>query len=119
MPGIAKVRNVTLKKGIFVGDNNFWQWYSAIKMNTVKRATITIKLMDESGNSTMTWTLNNAFPTKVTGTDLKSEGNEVAIETIEIAHEGGGSKPKILRLILLLNQQVRPLPTNCCNCSPN
>lgn len=88
MPGITKTGNVTLKKGVFVQDNNFWQWYSAIKMNTVKRSTIIIKLLDESGNPTMTWTLNNAFPTKITGTDLKSVGNEVAIETIELAHEG-------------------------------
>jgi phage tail-like protein len=35
----------------------------------------------------MTWTLNNAWPTKVTGTDLKSNGNEVAVESIDIAFE--------------------------------
>lgn len=44
--------------------------------------------MDEGGNPTMTWTLLNAWPTKVVSTDLKSEGNEVAIESIEIMHEG-------------------------------
>jgi len=44
--------------------------------------------LDESGKNTMVWTLNNAWPTKVTGTDMKSDGNEVAVETIEIAHEG-------------------------------
>ena len=36
----------------------------------------------------MVWKLLNAWPTKVTGTDLKSTGNEVSVETIEIAHEG-------------------------------
>ena len=36
----------------------------------------------------MTWALANAWPTKITATDLKSEGNEVSIETIELAHEG-------------------------------
>jgi len=36
----------------------------------------------------MVWSLTNAGPTKITGTDLKSDGNEVAVETIEIAHEG-------------------------------
>ena len=44
--------------------------------------------MDETGAGTMVWTLANAWPTKITGTDLKSDGNEVAIETIEIVHEG-------------------------------
>jgi phage tail-like protein len=36
----------------------------------------------------MTWTLQNAWPTKVVGTDMKSDGNEVAVETIEFTHEG-------------------------------
>jgi phage tail-like protein len=88
MPGIAKSGNVTLKKGIFVKDNNFWKWYNAIKMNTIKRETVTIQLLDEKGSPTMTWTLANAWPTKITGTDLKSDANEVAVETLEIAHEG-------------------------------
>jgi phage tail-like protein len=35
----------------------------------------------------MTWTLNNAWPTKITPTDMKSDGNEAAIESIEIAYE--------------------------------
>lgn len=88
MPGIAKFGNVTLKKGIFKKDNNFWKWYDAIKMNTIKRVTVTIKLLDEKENPTMIWTLQNAWPTKVSGTDLKSDGDEVAVETIELAHEG-------------------------------
>lgn len=88
MPGIMKTGNVTLKKGIFVKDNNFWKWYNAIKMNTIKRETVTIQLLDEKGSPTMTWTLANAWPTKITGTDLKSDANEVAVETIELAHEG-------------------------------
>ncbi len=88
MPGIAKYGNVTLKKGIFVNDNNFWKWYDAIKMNAIKRETVTIKLLDESGSPTMTWTLTNAWPTKITATDMKSDSNEVAVETLEISHEG-------------------------------
>lgn len=88
MPGISKSGNVTLKKGIFVKDNNFWKWYNAIKMNTIKRETVTIQLLDEKGSPTMTWTLANAWPTKITGTDLKSDANEVAVETLELAHEG-------------------------------
>ncbi|MDO5968959.1 phage tail protein [Flavivirga aquimarina] len=88
MPGIAKFSNVTLKKGVFVKDNNFWKWYDAIKMNTIKRETVVIQLLDQTGAPTMTWTLTNAWPTKITATDLKSDGNEVAVETLELAHEG-------------------------------
>ncbi len=88
MPGIKKSSNITLKKGVFKGDNTFWDWFNAIKLNTIERKTVVISLLDEEGNPTMTWTLNNAWPTKVTGTDLKSDGNEVAVETLEVAHEG-------------------------------
>lgn len=88
MPGLKKVGNVTMKKGTFKGDNKFWDWFNQIKMNTIKRVPVTISLLDETGAPTMVWTLANAWPTKITGTDLKAEGNEVAIESIEIVHEG-------------------------------
>lgn len=87
MPGITKYGNVTMKRGVFVNDNSFWDWYNQISMNTIKRRTVLIKLLDEKGNITMKWQLNNAWPTKITSTDLKSDGNEVAVDTLEIAHE--------------------------------
>lgn len=79
--------NVTMKKGVIAKDNAFWDWFSEIKMNTIKPKTITIKLLDHSGNPTLTWILNNAFPIKVESAGLNSDSNEVAIERIEIAYE--------------------------------
>ncbi len=87
MPGLGRVGNVTMRKGIFAGDNQFFNWLNEIKLNTIKRQTVIVTLLDETGAPKMLWTLNNAWPTKITGTDLKSEGNEVAIESIEIAFE--------------------------------
>lgn len=87
MPGLVKYGNITMKRGVFVNDNTFWNWHAEIKMNTIKRRTVIIRLLDETGKVTMQWTLTNAWPTKITSTDLKSEGNEVAIDSIEIAHE--------------------------------
>jgi len=87
MPGLGRVGNVTMRKGIFVKDDKFFKWYSEIKLNVIKRRTVVVNLLDEAGNPKMTWTLNNAWPTKITGTDLKSEGNEVAVESVEIAFE--------------------------------
>ncbi|RFM33306.1 phage tail protein [Chitinophaga silvisoli] len=88
MPGIQKFSNITLKKGIFKGDKALWDKYSAIKMNTYKRSSIVISLLDESQQVAMSWTLKNAFPSKITVTDMKSDANEVAVETMEVAHEG-------------------------------
>ncbi|MEJ0103886.1 MAG: phage tail protein [Bacteroidota bacterium] len=87
MPGIVKYGNITMKRGVFVNDNSFWDWHAQISMNTIKRRTVIIRLLDEAGKVTMQWTLNNAWPTKITSTDLKSDGNEVAVDMIEIAHE--------------------------------
>lgn len=86
-PGLGKVGNVTMKKGIFVNEPAIWAWFNAIKMNTMSRAAVVKSLSNESGNPKITWTLNNAFRTKITGADMKSGGNEVAVESIEIAYE--------------------------------
>lgn len=87
MPGIVKYGNVTMKRGVFVNDNTFWNWHKEISMNTIKRRTVLIKLLDEKGQVTMQWQLSNAWPTKIIGTDLQSDGNEVAVDTLVIAHE--------------------------------
>jgi phage tail-like protein len=87
MPGIAKYGNITMKRGVFVNDNTFWKWHDEITRNTIQRRTVLIKLLDESGAVTMQWQLLNAWPIKISSTDLKSDGNEVAVDTIEIAHE--------------------------------
>lgn len=85
MPGL--VGNVTMRKGTFVNDEKFWAWHAEIKMNTIKRCTVVIRLLDEASAPKMVWTLRNAWPTKITGTDFKSQGDEVAVESIEIAFE--------------------------------
>lgn len=87
MPGLAKVGNVTMKKGIFVTDSSLWTWFNSIQMNTIERSTIVVNLLDQTGKPQYIWTLNNAFPIKLTGTDLKSDGNEVAVESIEVAFQ--------------------------------
>jgi phage tail-like protein len=88
MPGIQKFGNITLKKGIFKGDKALWDKYNLLKMNTIKRSTILISLLDETNAVAMSWKLLNAFPTKMTVSDMKADANEIAVETIELAHEG-------------------------------
>jgi phage tail-like protein len=88
MPGLRKFSNITLKRGVIKADNDFFKWLSTIKLNTVERRDLTISLLDESHNPVMTWRALNAFPVKVEGPQLKASGNEVAIEAIELAHEG-------------------------------
>ena len=88
MPGMRKASDVTLKKGIFKDHKAMWDWINSIKLNTIKRATVTISLLDESGKPVKTWELTNAWPKKITVEGFKADGNTAAIETLILAHEG-------------------------------
>ena len=88
MPGLMKFGDVTLKKGVFADDNQFFDWISQISLNTYARLTVVIRLLDETATERMTWTLSNAFPQKVTPTDMNYQSSEAGIETIVFAHEG-------------------------------
>lgn len=88
MPGMAKFSNITLKRGSFNGDKEFYAWMNTINMNTVERRDLVISLLNEQHEPVFSWKVLNAWPTKVQASDLKADGNEVAIETLELAHEG-------------------------------
>ncbi|MDA8947850.1 phage tail protein [Flavobacteriaceae bacterium] len=88
MPGIKKSGNLILKKGVFANDDIFQALISKIALNTYKRMTVVIRLLDETTEARMTWQINNAFPLKYTSTDMNSEASEAAIETLEFTHQG-------------------------------
>ncbi|MBQ4818585.1 phage tail protein [Aquimarina sp. MMG016] len=94
-PGLTKYSNVTLKRGTFQGDFDFftewqktYQFQEGNNTGSVYRRPVTIKLLDENHEPIITWVLENAWPSKVQSTDLKADANEVAIETMELVHEG-------------------------------
>lgn len=87
MPGLKKFSNIVLKRGTVSGDSDFYKWMQTISMNTVERRDVLIKLLNENHEPVFTWKVLNAFPVKYQASDLKSDANEVAIETLEIAHE--------------------------------
>ena len=88
MPGIKKFGNVTLKRGIFVADDLLWKWFNSISINTIARKAIVISMLDQTGNTLSQWTLRNAYPVRVTGAVRQSNGKQVAVESIEVRHEG-------------------------------
>ena len=88
MPGMMKYADITLKKGVFADDNDFYDWISTISLNTYERLTVVIRLLDENATPRTTWTLTNAFPKQITPTDMNSQSSEAAIETMVLAHEG-------------------------------
>lgn len=88
MPGMQKFGNITLKRGVTKGDNDFYKWWNTHQLNKIERRNITISLLNESHEPVIVWKVNNAFPVKVDGGSFKATGNEVSIETLELAHEG-------------------------------
>jgi phage tail-like protein len=88
MPGMQKFPNITMKRGVFASDNEYFTWWNTVALNTIERRDVTVSLLNENHEPVVVWKIKNAWPTKVTSTDLKADGNEVAIETIELAHEG-------------------------------
>lgn len=88
MPGLHNFGNITLKRGVFASDNEFYSWLNTVKMNTIERRDITISLLNEEHAPVVTWKVKQAWPVKITSPDMKSDANETAIETLELAHEG-------------------------------
>jgi phage tail-like protein len=91
-PGLTKFSNVTLKRGTFLGDFEYFeQWKKTQLFQEGKekfRRDVTIRLLDEEHQPVISWTLSRAWPSKIQSTDLKADANEVAIETMELVHEG-------------------------------
>lgn len=87
IPGLKKFTNITLKRGV-IGDLAFWHWIKSVMDGNVLRANGTITLLDESRQPVMTWKFRRAWPCKWTGPTLNATANEVAIETLELCHEG-------------------------------
>lgn len=87
LPGLNTFSNITLKWGITT-DPEFWEWREKAAQGRVERKNGSIILLDDAGSETMRWNFVDGWPTKWTGPTLNATGNEVAIETVEIVHEG-------------------------------
>ena len=88
MPGIPQYSNITLKRGIYRSDNEFFQWLNTVRKNKITRRDLTVSLLNEEHDAIVTWKIKEAWPCKVEGPTLNSSGNEVAVESIELCHEG-------------------------------
>ena len=87
LPGLNKYSNITLKWGM-TDDAEMWEWRKKAMTGKIERKNGSIVLLDDTGAEKMRWNFREAWPTKWTGPSFNATGNEVAIETLEIAHEG-------------------------------
>ncbi len=90
IPGIHKVGDVTLKRGL-VGSKDQFDWIKQTRTDGYKaKRTVVIHLQDEARSGPVaTWRLQNAMPLKYTGPTLAGKGGgEVAMEELHLVHEG-------------------------------
>lgn len=86
-PGLTKYTNIVLKRGI-TADTSLWTWRKTVIDGVVRRANGSVILLDASRNPVLRWNFRNAWPCKWEGPALSAKAKEVAIETLELAHEG-------------------------------
>lgn len=87
--GYEKYPNVTLKRGI-TGSTVLWDWRKEVRDGGTAfppTRDVTIKLLDEKHQPVLKWKLTNAWCCKLSGPSLNGKGNEIAIETMELAHD--------------------------------
>ena len=87
IPGLKKFPNIVLKRGI-IGDLALWNWILEGMDGTIRRTEGSIVLLDENKQEVMRWNFKRAWPCKFTGPGLNAKNNEIAMETLEICHEG-------------------------------
>jgi len=87
LPGMVKYSNITLKWGI-TSDTDLWDWRKKAADGSVERKNLSIILLDDTREEKIRWNLREAWPTKWSGPDFNATGTDVAIETLEIVHEG-------------------------------
>ena len=87
LPGRVRYGNAVLRRGIS-GRTELFEWWKAVRDGSIDRRNVVITLNDEQQQPVQRWLLRNAWPTKYDSSDLNAKGNEVVIETIELAVEG-------------------------------
>jgi phage tail-like protein len=87
LPGQVKYPNLVLKQG-FSGVSELQKWAFRIAAGQVERKKGTIVISDQQQHVVATYTITNAWPAKWEGPDFDATKNDIAIETLEIAHEG-------------------------------
>jgi len=89
VPGRLKWNNITLKRGI-TDAMDMWQWRKLVEQGKINdaRKNGTITMYNQQGDAIAKWNFTNAWPSKLSGPSANAGNNEVAIEELELTHEG-------------------------------
>lgn len=87
LPGLTKFGNIVLRRGV-TQDAELWDWRKNVVEGSIDRRNGSIALLDDQRNEVVRWNFRDGWICRWEGPALNAKANEVAIETIEIAHEG-------------------------------
>ena len=89
IPGRVKWGEVTFKKGLTT-NTNFWEWRQHVVDGNVveSRSECTITMYDRAYAPVVTWIFENAWPSKISGPEMKSDSSDFTVEELTIVHEG-------------------------------
>lgn len=87
LPGLRKYTNIVLKRGFTTG-TELWDWRKKVMDGQTERKSGSITLLDEAREPALTWSFREGWPSKLEGPTFNAKNNEVAVETLEITHEG-------------------------------
>jgi phage tail-like protein len=85
--GLRKYANLMFKRG-FTPNTTLWDWYGRIAAGQPDRRNGSVVLQNEAHRDVMRWNFENAWINKIEGPGLNASNNEVAIESMELCHEG-------------------------------
>ena len=86
-PGRVTYGNVILKRGLSRSQDLF-DWWSLSEKGIPERRAVTIHILDAEKSPVKTWKIKNAWPVRISGVHLNAQGNDIAIEELELTHEG-------------------------------
>jgi phage tail-like protein len=87
LTGLRKYSNIMLKRG-YTQDKSLWRWYGNIVNGQPDRRDVTIVLLNEARQPVLRWHAEAAWVNKIEGPSFKAAGNEIAMESVELVHEG-------------------------------
>jgi phage tail-like protein len=86
-PGNVTYSNVVVRRGM-TSSMELWEWWERVRDGDVDRRNISIRLLDDRREVVARWQVHQAWPVRYTAPDLNAESDDVAIETLELTHEG-------------------------------
>lgn len=87
LPGLQRFTNIVLRRGIVV-DRVLWDWLDATARGESTAANVTVSLLNHHKEPALTWRISDAWPCRWSGPTLDATSNAIALETLELCHEG-------------------------------